>query len=165
MLHKEVIHPGDGKTGNAPPQNANTANDTPAHPTLSLNEGIGDKGPALHFTPHNALLRLRMRFPNLQVIPVPNSTRTRILAANIAEDMSLPDGTLAVLFFATAPFWANFDGQARLPVADGEGQSLFIPTNFPYMLYVMGKAQISVFAEQATTVQAFCFIDIPVERT
>lgn len=164
MLHKEVIHSGDGATGNHPPQNADTANDTPAFPTTSLNTAIGDRGPLPLFSPHNALLRLRMRFPNLQIIPVPNSTMTRILAANIAEDMKLPDGTLAVLFFATAPFWVNFDGAAKLPTGDGEGMSMFIPTNFPYMLYVMGKQQISLFAEQPTTAQAFCFIDLPTEH-
>lgn len=159
------LNTGDGMTiSGHPPQNADTANDTPAFPTTNLNEAVGVKGPVPDFSPSSALFRLRMRFPNLQIIPVPPATRTRILLANAAQDMTLPDGTIAVLFFATAPFWVNFNGKAALPTANEEGQSMFIPTNFLYMMYVVGKGQISVFAEQPTTVQAFCYIDLPADH-
>lgn len=163
-----VPQPGGGRTGDRPSDNANTADAVPLKGTLDLglNTGVAP-GPRYSFNPRDALMRLRLRFPNLQIIPIPQNTVTRLLAASVAQDMTLPDGTLAILFFSTAPFWLNFDGAAAVPTAnsaENRSTSIFIPTDFPYMFYIFGKRQFSVLMEQAGTVHAYCYVDLPMEQ-
>lgn len=152
-------------TGDQSPQNANSSNGSPFPRQAVLDQADDSKSPlvmpAPAFNPHDALFRLRMRFPNLQIVPIPSITKTLTLAANAAKDMNLADGTLAVLLFVTGPVWMNADGAAAVPAADGDNQSAMIPMNFPYMLYLQGKRQLSFLAEQAAVVQAWCYIDLP----
>lgn len=168
-MQKPIPEPGAGKTYR-PAENADTANDT-AQPVagVQFNTGVGGAAPRPAFNPREALFRFRMRFPNLQIIPVPSVTRVSVLAANVAKNMLFPDGVLAVLFFATGPFYANFEGNAAVPTVDSTetngATSLLIPQNFPYMLWVQGKRQISLISEQAATVQAFCYIDLPPDNS
>lgn len=159
-----IPHPGDKKpSGHQPPQNANTSNGTPAHPVTALDSAPTNPAEIYlpNYTADETLFRLRMRFPNLQIIPVPHVVVANALAAGVAEDMNFPDGTVAILFFATAAFYANFEGRAGVPTDGEANKSLLIPTGFPYMLYVMGKRQVSLLSVADNNVQAYCYIDMP----
>lgn len=165
-----ATHPGAQVTGAAAPQNADTANDTyPAAQTDIAALGAGYQlkpaGSGLTMPRMDAntnLHRLRMRFPGLPIVPLPNSVRTLKLAALGVQDMQLPDGTVGVIFHSTGPFYMDPEGQATVPTGlVPNATSLLISPPWPFIYYVFGKNQLSFIAEQICSVQALCFIDVP----
>lgn len=51
-------------------------------------------------------------------IPFSNYVLARVLAAGVAESITVPAGAAVVVFSATADFYANARGTAAVPAAD-----------------------------------------------
>lgn len=112
--------------------------------------------------PHTNLHRLRMRFPGLPIVPLPNAVRSLKLAANVAQDMQIPSDTVGIMFHASGPFYMDAEAAAAVPSgASDKATSLLITPPWPFIYYVFGKNQLSFIAENICTVQALCFIDVP----
>lgn len=150
------------------PQNADTTDIPPApratqtlqtSPVESvLRPGDGVNMPAM--SAHLLLARLRHKFPFLPIVPIPNTVETLILAANGEAQMQLQANTVAIMLFATGPVYMSAQGRSAVPVAS-DTKSVLITQPFPFMLYVFGTRNLSFIAENACTVQAWCFIDVP----
>lgn len=76
-----------------------------------------------------------------------------VLAAGVAENITVPSGARLVSFSPTVPFYANFNGgTAAVPVADvtdGSGSSYC-----PQTRYLNGITTISVISSQAGVLTA-----------
>jgi hypothetical protein len=156
-------------TGVSKPQNADTANDTPTYDPTPLNVAGAPKL-ALPMDAHSLMMRLRMRFPGLPIIEVPNTVMTGVLAADVAQNVNLPSNIIAMMLFSTGPFYINFNGKAVIPLSSSNGAADFIARDsvlitppWPFIFYMHGKQQFSVIAEQPATVQALCYTDAPKE--
>jgi hypothetical protein len=152
-------------TGTSKGQNADTANDTPAHNTAELHIA-GATATMLPQDVHSVLMRLRMRFPGMPILGIPNTMETAVLAAGVAQNIDLNRMAVAVMFHASSPFYVNFKGAAKIPNSSSNGNadflardSLLITPPWPFLYYAQGKYQISVIAENPATVQTLCFVD------
>lgn len=151
-------HPGQQVTGISKPVNADTFEGAPFDP-LSLNQGPHD-GAQPAQDPHSLLIRLRMRFPGLPIVPLPDSIRTLKLVAGVAQDMAIPNGAVAAMFHASGPFYLDAQGASQVPTGTRlDATSLLITPPWPFLYYMFGKNQLSFIAEQITTVQGLFFID------
>lgn len=152
-------NPGMGITGVSKPVNPDTSDGNVAFSATNLNQGPSAPMPGQDV--HSLLIRLRMRFPGLPIIPLPDSIRTLTLAAGAAQDMDMPRSAVAMMLFGSGPFYVDAQGKAKIP--DGtkaDATSLLITPPWPFLFYMFGKNQLSFVAEQAATVQGLFFLDI-----
>lgn len=162
--------PGNEFTGSSRPQNADTNNDTPVSGTPGFDPG----GQSSAFAPGNGdvsmpvegprslLHRLRMRFPGLPIMPLPDDVVGAALAANVAQDVNLPDATVAIMITSDVTIILNSASTARVPTGSADqGIYLFPPT--PFLFYVGAKKQISLLATVTAKVGILCFRDRPAE--
>ncbi len=80
-----------------------------------------------------------------------SSRYANVLAAGVAEVVTVPTGANYVLFSATADFWANFGAAAAIPateVADGSASYLN-----PGLMAIGGATTIGLISPYVATVQ------------
>jgi hypothetical protein len=109
--------------------------------------------------PTSDLMALRSQFPFLPVMPFPTVVKTVVLAANVAQDLVLADGTTVAMFFGSADFFLSREGNAVIPssVNVAKAFSIFKPDRF--LWYTRGMQNVSVISATAgCTVQALCYI-------
>jgi hypothetical protein len=80
---------------------------------------------------------------NLFALPYPDYVLSRSLAANVAEEMTVPSGATFAVFSATADFYANYTTTATVPgdVTDGTASELN-----PSVRDIKGVTAISVIS-------------------
>jgi hypothetical protein len=105
--------------------------------------------------PQTMLAALRLQFPNLEVIPFPSRVKSVLLAtAGLAQDITLPDGTVAIIMRGNNDYYVSNNGNAEIPFAVvNEGvysQSVFKPEG--YVLYVGNMRALSLIAPNANTI-------------
>jgi hypothetical protein len=108
------------------------------------------------------LNRIRSQYPFLEITQWPGSIANVKLAANVAQDIRLPNGTVLVRLSATAPFLAARGGNATLDIQaqpDDGVASLVSPTYCWF--YARGLQNISVISEFANcVVSAHCILEL-----
>jgi len=127
---------------------------------------IGDKQFADQSAPDN-LRALRLQFPFLEVIPVPaRSVSVLLTNANVARDVQIPDGMVAIIMRGNNDYYVSFNGAAGVPVDIGNNQSLDTQSVYKpegYLMYVGNKRSISVIAPNANTIVTFmCYPLVPI---
>ena len=99
----------------------------------------------------NKLKAIGSSHPVLAGLHRSSSRYANVLAANVAEVVTVPAGANFVLFSATGDFWANFGAAAAIPsaeVADGSASYLN-----PGLVELGGAATIGLISESPCKVQ------------
>lgn len=81
---------------------------------------------------------------------VSSSVYANVLAANVAEVVTVPAGAKYVLFSATADFYAKFGGAAAVPAADVTDGSASILN--PELRAIDGASSIGLISAEACIV-------------
>lgn len=162
--------PGDQFTGASKSQNADTNSDTPVSGTPGFDPGgkesayaPGNGDVAMPVEgPRSLLHRLRMRFPGLPIIPLPDDVVSAALTANVAQDVNLPDATVAIMITSDVTIILNTASQARVPTGPAD-QGVYLVQPCQFIFYVGAKKQISLLATATAKVGILCFRDRPAE--
>lgn len=162
--------PGNEFTRSSRPQNPNTNNDTPTSGTPGFDPGgkesayaPGNGDVAMPVEgPRSLLHRLRMRFPGLPIVPLPDDVVSAVLGAGAVANVDLPDATVAIMITADGPIILNTASAARVPTGPTD-QGIYIIQPCPFIFYTGGKKQVSLFSVAAQKVGILCFRDRPAE--
>lgn len=135
--------------------------------TVSEETSIGNDD--LKFTatpqgPRNMLMDLRDKFPYLPILPVPSNVVTVALAANVPQDIKIPDGTIMGLFFGSGTYYVGLHGNAEIPVAGNQeaSKSIYRPERFAF--YLANKKALSLISADAAcvvTLLTYTFEQLP----
>lgn len=107
--------------------------------------------------PYSNLIALRMQFPHLEVVPWPPRAKSIALTANVAQDLNLPDGTVAVIMRGNNDYYVSNAGNADIPTATNDSQSVYKPEG--YMLYTGNIRSLSIIAPNGgTIVTILCYM-------
>lgn len=111
-------------------------------------------------TPDDILAYYRTVYPFLPILPLPASIVTVVLAANVAQDITIPDGTALAAFRGNADYYVSWQGAATVPAAAalpyGEviSKAAFKPEYAFFML--ANNRQLSIVAPGNAIVQVHC---------
>lgn len=105
--------------------------------------------------PHNDLIAMRIQFPYLEIVPFPARAKSILCSANVARDLELPDGTVAIVIRGNDDYFVSMNGNADIPTTDNDSQSVYKPEG--YMIYVGNVHSMSVIAAQDTIVSVMCY--------
>lgn len=119
----------------------------------------------------NDLAQFFREFPTAPVMQFSPAVAAVLLAANVAQDLLLPDGTTVIGLYADRyPFYVSKLGNAEIPSAtnlpsvggytnDNRYRSIPIFAPLPWLFYVGGLRSLSVITPTANTlVSAQCYI-------
>lgn len=111
--------------------------------------GVVDDQTGQAFTPQgpiNDLTRFRLSFPFVPIIPFPPQVATVALVQNVAKDIVVPDGVVAVFLRGSGNYYVSNHGNAEVPV-DGFSKSIYKPDGI--MFYTGGIKTLSVITPDA----------------
>lgn len=114
--------------------------------------------------PRDSLMALRMQFPHLEIIPFPTRCKSLALTANVAVDVSIPDGCAAMIVRGNNDYYMSNLGNADVPGAQvqtgtqQESQSVYKPEG--YIIYCANIRQLSIIAPNAGTIVTFMFFPL-----
>jgi hypothetical protein len=105
---------------------------------------------------HTDLLRLRMKFPHLPIVPFPNSVKTVALQPNAPVDISLPEQAVLCRFYGNGEYYVSINGQASIPLnqSDDNSAQACMSVHKPegVFFYLGNVKQISLIAPQQVNV-------------
>ncbi len=108
-------------------------------------------------TPNRELMMLRAQFPFVPIMPPPNFVITKLLAANVAQNIDTPDMASIVRLFGDGDFFASFGGNAIVPAAANVGWNDGIARPENIFFYIKDKPQISVISATVNRVVTAAF--------
>jgi hypothetical protein len=111
------------------------------------------------------LLFLRSEFPFLPIMPFPHRTISRVMTANVPQEIPVPDGCMMGLIQGTADYYVSRHGAASVPATtntagsmqtqDNAEEALFRP-EFAFF-YLNGVSAFSVVAPTTGTIVQMAF--------
>lgn len=111
--------------------------------------------------PYSNLIALRMQFPHLEIVPWPPRAKSIALTANVAQDLTFPDGTVAIILRGNNDYYVSNAGNADIPTANNDSQSVYKPEG--YVMYTGNLRSLSIIAPNGgTIVTALCYALTPV---
>lgn len=107
------------------------------------------------------LMALRAQLPFMQIMPLPNTVLNILLAANVAQDVQIPDQTKLVKFKGDGNYYVSRNGAAQIP--DGTDNttrsgSIMVPEDVFY--YVEELKNISIISLAGCKLTIQCFIQL-----
>lgn len=107
------------------------------------------------------LMALRAQMPFIHIMPFPNTVMNILLAANVAQDIQIPDQTKLVRFKGDGNYYVSRNGAAQIP--DGTDNtktsgSVMTPEDTYY--YVEEIRQLSMISLAGCKVTMQCFIQL-----
>lgn len=107
------------------------------------------------------LMALRAQLPFMQIMPLPNTVLNILLAANVAQDIQIPDQTKLLKFRGDGNYYVSRNGAAQIP--DGTDNtklsgSIMVPEDVFY--YVEGLINISIISLAGCKLTIQCFIQL-----
>lgn len=108
------------------------------------------------------LMAIRAQNPFIQILPFPNESVGILLAANVAQDINLPQGTKLVMFSGDCSYYVSRKGAAQIP--DGtintiDSGSIFKP-ELGMFYYVEEIRQLSIIGPAIGRVTVHCFVQL-----
>jgi hypothetical protein len=108
---------------------------------------------------NTALAALRAQNPFLPIVQFPNSTVAILLAAGVAKDIQLPEGTKYIFLSGSNEYYVTRQGRAQIPAdSNGDYQSGAFSNPEGFFLYVEEVRNISIVAvNEDTRVTIACY--------